>query len=265
MTRLTRSCLLLLSSACGPFESSAIAPHPTAAVERARAAGESFIDLPVPGYEPAVVAVPRPSTRRQPLLLAAHGAWDRAESHCALWRRVAGERGFILCPRGHRTNRKVPPEHAAYYYPDHFALAREVKAAMSALEASYPDRLDASAAIWAGFSQGAIQGALVIVLYPAQFPRAALIEGGNGFFDEWSPFAARKYARSGGQRVLFGCGSVYCVESAQRCAGYLQRSDVATRVFHAEGAGHSYGPAMEARARESFAWLIDGDARWSND
>jgi predicted esterase len=221
------------------------------------------VELEVPGYEPAVVSLPQTSSGRGPLLVAAHGAWDRPEPHCQLWRRVTKGRGFILCPRGKRTNRHTPPEHAAYFYPDHFALSREVLAAIDALSARYPEKLDRSAAVWAGFSQGAIHGALVVALHPTVFTRAALVEGGNGFFNEWSPFAARKYARGGGQRVLFGCGSPYCVRTAQRCAGYLEATGVAAFVTHAEGAGHSYGPTMERRLSEHFDWLVADDPRWA--
>jgi predicted esterase len=244
---------------CTPAEASANAPR----YVRSPETGETFVNLSVPGHTPAVVSIPKVKNQRLPLLVAAHGAWDRPEPHCELWRRVTRNRGFILCPRGQRTNRQVPLEHAAYYYPDHVALAREVLAAIEALSARYPDELDASAAVWAGFSQGAIHGALVIVLHPQLFPRAALIEGGNGFFNEWSPFAARRYARGSGQRVLFGCGSPYCVRSAERCAGYLQKTGVETLVAHAEGAGHSYGRTMEHKLREHFDWLVADDPRWA--
>jgi predicted esterase len=226
---------------------------------------EPFVALPVPGHEPAVVSVPQMGTGRRPLLVAAHGAWDRPEPHCALWRRLVGGRAFILCLRGQRTLSHVPHSHAAYYYPHHFALAREALAAINALAARYPEQLDPTAAVFAGFSQGAIQGALVAVLHPKVFPRAVLIEGGNGFFNEWSPFAARQFARGGGKRVLFGCGSPACVRTATRCAGYLERSKVDTRVLHAQGAGHSYGSIMEARLRENFSWLVADDPRWSVD
>lgn len=246
-----------LSSGC------AAAPAPLS--EPPREAHEGFVDLAVPGHDPAVVSVPRGASTRKPLLVAAHGAWDRPEPHCELWRRVVGDRAFILCPRGQRTNRHMPHAYAAYYYPDHFSLAREVLAAVEALSARYPDRVDASAAVWAGFSQGAIHGALVIVLHPQLFARAALIEGGNGFFDEWSASSARKYGRAGGERVLFACGSPACVRTADRCAGYLEHAGVDTRVAHAEGAGHSYGPTMEASLHESFAWLVADDARWASD
>ncbi len=251
-----------LSVGCAPVEASAAAPAtPSAASDRH--ADDSFVELEVPGFEAAVVSVPRGARGKRPLLVAAHGAWDRPEPHCELWRRVTNAHGFILCPRGQRTNRNTPPEHAAYFYPDHFALAREVLAAIQALTSRYPDELDPSAAVWAGFSQGAIHGALVVALHPEQFPRAALVEGGNGFFDEWSPFAARKYARGGAQRVLFGCGSPACVRTAERCAGYLQTTGVQTLVTHAQGAGHSYNSTMERRLREHFDWLVTGDPRWA--
>lgn len=222
-----------------------------------------MVELAVPGYDPAVVSLPRDTTRPRPLLVAAHGAWDRPEPHCQLWRRVTDANGFVLCPRGQRTNASVPHDRAAYFYRDHFALAREVLAAVDALASRYPTELDKRATVWAGFSQGAIQGALVIALYPELFPRAALVEGGNGFFDEWSPFAARKYANGGGERVLFGCGSVYCVRTAEQCAHYLEGGGVQTLVTHATGAGHSYGSRMERNLREHFAWLVADDPRWA--
>jgi predicted esterase len=227
--------------------------------------GGPFATLPVPGHHDAVVSVPNDAGSPRPLLVATHGAGDRAEWHCELWRAIVGDRGFVLCPQGRRTDARVPHEDAHYYYPDHFALDKEVRAAMAALRARYLDRVDDDRALYTGFSQGAIHGALVITLRPELFPRAALVEGGNGFFDEWSPYAARRFHDGGGERVLFACGSPACVRSAGRCAGYLDKTGVTTRVVHAEGAGHSYGPSMQAELRQSFEWLVEGDARWKVD
>lgn len=260
--------LVCWGAACSPVERPASpAEQATSPLEPPRdlsqRAGESFVDLDVPGHHPAVVVVPRPAPTRRPLLVAAHGAGDRAEWHCELWHGIVGERGFVLCPRGRRTDERVPHERAAYYYPDHFALDREVRAALAVLVARFPEQLDARGAVWAGFSQGAIHGAHVIVMRPEQFPRAALVEGGNGFFREWSAASARRYRRGGGQRVLFGCGSPWCVDTADTCAGYLERAGVAARVAHAEGAGHSYGPPMDTELRAHFEWLVEGDARWA--
>jgi hypothetical protein len=45
----------------------------------------------------------------------------------------------------------------------------------------------------------------------------------------------------------------------------LDQAGIATRVAHAEGAGHSYGPQMERRLKEDFAWVVADDPRWSTD
>jgi predicted esterase len=242
---------------CAPVESVA-----QSANDQLRAAPE-LKQLEVADHNPAIVSVPPHAGAPRLLLVAAHGAWDRAEGHCELWQEIVGDRAFVLCPQGRRTDRRMPHEHAAYYYPDHHALNEEVLAAISALEAQYPGRVDTTGAVYAGFSQGAIHGAQVIVLHPQLFPRAALVEGGNGFFKEWSRYAAQRYRAGGGERVLFGCGSPACVRTAERCAGFLRGADVSARVVHAEGAGHSYGAAMQSELAASFEWLVSGDARWA--
>jgi predicted esterase len=222
-----------------------------------------FVELAVPGHNQAIVSLPLGTSSPRPLLVATHGAGDRAEWHCELWRGIVGDRAFVLCPQGRRTDERVPHASAGYYYPDHFALDAEVRAAVAALRQRYREHLDVTQAVYAGFSQGAIHGSQVIVLHPDLFPRAALVEGGNGFFNEWSVQAARRYQAGGGKRVLFGCGSPACVRTAERCAGYLKKAGAEALVVHAEGAGHSYGLAMEAELRENFEWLVADDPRWT--
>lgn len=247
---------LALALGCAPMGSASSSSGPSL---------NPLVTLAVPGHGDAIVSVPSGADAPRPLIVATHGAGDRAEWHCRAWRDIVGDRAFVLCPQGRRTDERVPPERAGYYYPDHFALDREVHAAVQALRERYPERLDAQRAVYTGFSQGAIHGALVIALRPEQFPRAALVEGGNGFFNEWSPFAARRFREGGGERVLFACGSPACVRSAERCAGYLEKAGVATRIVHARGAGHSYGPTMQAELRGTFEWLVEGDERWKRD
>jgi predicted esterase len=265
-------CGLALAHACAPWHgdgglfSPSSAPEPIGASIPAADEDEgAFIELAVPGHNPAIVSLPRAASTPRPLLVAAHGAGDRAEPHCQLWRRITGAHAFVLCPQGRRTDERVPHAHAGYYYPDHFALDRELRAAVSALRERYPELLDAERAVYTGFSQGAIHGAGIIVLHPQMFPRAALVEGGNGFFNEWSPYAARKYQAGGGERVLFACGSPACVRTANNCADYLRQVGVQQRVVHAPGAGHSYGRLMETQLQASFAWLVAGDSRWETN
>lgn len=134
--------LSLLGVSCTRLEALRTAPPSGQPGASPREADGAFVDLTVPGFDAAVVSVPLTTGKRRPLLVAAHGAWDRPEPHCRLWRRVTSAHGFVLCPRGKRTNRHVPREHAAYFYPNHFELAREALAAIEALSARYPDQLD---------------------------------------------------------------------------------------------------------------------------
>jgi predicted esterase len=256
MARFRAVLVAALTLACAPMGSAAASSG---------VALSPLVTLPVAGHDAAIVSVPRASSSPRPLLVATHGAGDRAEAHCKAWRDIVGDRAFVLCPQGRRTDERVPPDRAGYYYPDHLALDREVRAAIQALRERYGELVDASRAVYTGFSQGAIHGALVVALRPELFPRAALVEGGNGFFNEWSPYAARRFREGGGERVLFACGSAACVRTAERCAGYLEKAGATALVAHARGAGHSYGPAMQAELRATFAWLVEGDERWSGD
>jgi predicted esterase len=225
--------------------------------------GAPFVELAVPNHRPAVVSLPLGATSRRPVLVAAHGAGDRPEWQCHVWRGIVGDRAFVLCPRGFPTNPYVPPEHTGYFYTTHHALAREIGLAFEALVKRFPDHVDPKDPVFAGFSQGAIFGALVLPRHPVRFARAALVEGGYGFFHEWNIHAAQTWTNRGGVRVLLACGRVRCVEQATPTAYYMKRGGLDARILHAEGAGHSYGGRMEIAVREAFGWLIEGDPRFA--
>jgi predicted esterase len=221
-----------------------------------------LIELPVPHHGPAVVSLPLGARSRRPVLVAAHGAGDRPEWQCHVWRRIVGDRAFVLCPRGFPTNPYVPSEETGYFYTTHHALGREITLALGALAARFGDHVDLEAPAYAGFSQGAIMGAILLPGHPARFSRAALIEGGYGLFHEWNIPVAQAFRRRGGQRVLLACGRPRCVEQARVSAGYMRRTGLEARVLYAAGAGHSYGGVMEEEVRKAFAWLTEGDPRW---
>jgi hypothetical protein len=105
-------------------------------------------------------------------------------------------------------------------------------------------------------------GALVLPRHPVRFARAALVEGGYGFFQEWNIPVAQTWKDRGGLRALLACGRVRCVEQADLTAYYMKRAGLTARVLHAAGAGHSYGGRMEIALREAFGWLIEGDPRF---
>jgi predicted esterase len=256
--------LVTACSACG-------APGRTGASDVGRSHGEqppeleaprALVALPVAGHNPAVVSVPAGATGRMPVLVATHGAGDRAEWHCEIWRGIVRGRGFVLCPQGRRMDDRIRHEDSLYYYPDHKVLDRELTAALDALGARFPEHADTSGAVYAGFSQGAIFGALIVAQRPDAFPRAILVEGGHGAYQEWNRAAAKSYATRGGKRVFFGCGGPWCDKNARGISALLEKAGAKARVAYAEGAGHTMTGAMEPELRAGFEWVIEDDPRW---
>jgi predicted esterase len=226
------------------------------------AAPAALVELEVPGHLPALVVLPLGASVPKPVVVATHGAGGRPDGPCRLWQALLADRAFVLCLRGIATNRFEPADRTGYYYPGHPALGQELSAALAALVARYPDYVDRAAPLYAGFSQGASMGALLLPSHSAGFARAALIEGGYGQFQEWNVAAARRFRAQGGERVLLACGRLRCLEQAQRTARYLERGGLRVRLLYAPSAGHSYRGAMEQELRRALDWLLEGDSRF---
>lgn len=223
-------------------------------------ADSPIVALAVPGFDPAIVSLPLGATSRRPVLVATHGAGDRPEWQCEMWRDIVGDRAFVLCPRGKRIDPKVPHEEAAYYYPTHYAIEREVAAALASLRESYEPFVDTERAVYAGFSQGAMMGGLVVMRNPSQFPRAVLIEGSYGQ-GQWVQIMARTFRRGGGERVLFACGGGYCADRARQSAQRVEQAGAKGKVVQGSG-GHTYGGGVGQAVKRAFDWVIEGDERW---
>lgn len=170
-----------------------------------------------------------------------------------MWRRITSGRAFVLCPRGTR----ISPHSRGYYYKNDPALEREVLAAVHAVRRAF-SRVDPGPAVYAGYSQGAMMGALMAERHPELFPRLVLVEGGH----DWDIPTARRWHDGGGRRVLFVCGRRACDKDAKRASGWLRHSGVKTRIEYAPGAGHTPSGRVAERVRAGFAWVVEGDVRW---
>ena len=180
-----------------------------------------IVPLPVEGFPDAVVSIPLGATSPKPVVVATHGMWDFPEGLCDDQRFIFHDRAWVICPRG----RPMPDKTFRYDSAD--SLAREIDADVRALATRYPGYVDDGPMLYTGFSLGAILGVAIVTREPARFPRAVLIEGGE---DRWTPALAAKYARGGGQRVLFACGLKGRVPSAQQAAATLTRAGVGARA-----------------------------------
>ena len=191
------------------------------------------------------------------MIVVTHGAGGSAEQHCQLWSRIAPERAILLCIRGRA---RGPNPADGEYYPDHPALERETFAALSALRTRYGERIAEGGVYYAGFSQGATMGALMLVEHAAEVKRLVLVEGG---FAEWSVARARAFRERGGERVLFVCGRKECADAARKSAYWFKLAGVPAQLEYVAGAGHSHDARVEARIISALPWLSASDPRWA--
>jgi lysophospholipase L1-like esterase len=217
-----------------------------------------IVPLAVDGFPEAVISVPLGATSPRPVVVATHGVWDFPEGLCDDQRWIFRDAAWVVCPRG----RPLPDKTFRYDGVD--ALRREIDADVRALDARYPGYVDDRAILYTGFSLGAILGVGVITREPARFPRAVLIEGGE---DRWTPALAARYAREGGQRVLFACGLRGRVPAARQAASMLERAGVPARVVLGKlpDAGqfiHWYNGPIADETRAAEPWLFESDPRW---
>jgi pimeloyl-ACP methyl ester carboxylesterase len=223
---------------------------------RPEATRGQFLTLDVPEFSAALVRLPS-SSARAPVIVVTHGAGGSAEQHCQLWSRIAPERAILLCIRGRA---RGPNPADGEYYPDHPALERETFAALSALRTRYGERIAEGGVYYAGFSQGATMGALMLVEHAAEVKRLVLVEGG---FAEWSVARARAFRERGGERVLFVCGRKECADAARKSAYWFKLAGVPAQLEYVAGAGHSHDARVEARIISALPWLSASDPRWA--
>lgn len=206
--------------------------------------------LDVPGWQPGLIYLPRASAPR-PVLLAAHGAGDSPEHQCELFRALTREQAVIVCPRGKALGKTQ--EHG-YYFANHIELEQEVLALVEQVRKHYSARLSEGPWVYAAYSQGATMGSLFLPKHGELFSHLLLIEGGSG---EWPPVSARQWTASGGQAVLFVCGTEPCFRRAEQSARTLnQHQPGSARAQWVQGAGHIYwGPVADFVAQELPGFL----------
>jgi predicted esterase len=180
------------------------------------------------------------------LLVAAHGAGGTPEWDCAYWRRLTQDQLFVLCLRGRSMGAS-----GGFYYPDHRALEGELVAAERAARDAEP-RIARGHGVYAGFSQGASMGSVMLSAHGAEFPYLILIEG----FELWNIPRARAFARAGGKRALLACGTRQCSSVAEQSVRWLGAGGIEARHEYAAGAGHTAGGAVAESVAAALPWLL---------
>ena len=218
-----------------------------------------FTNLTVPGFPTAVVSVPNGATSPRPLLIVLHGSGDRPDWNCDAWRHITRAQGFVLCPRGQDAPAESTKDDKRYTHRGGAYLRAHVDAALAALVARFAGYVDIDRVVVTGFSLGATQAAQLALEDPRRFSRVAQIEGGDGV---WTATNIRLFSTRGGRRVLFGCGSSWCIPVAKAAAERLKKGAVDSRVVYAN-VGHTTDRPLQEAIMRDLAWFLDGDVRWA--
>jgi pimeloyl-ACP methyl ester carboxylesterase len=188
-----------------------------------------------------------------------HGTSDRPDWNCDAWRHITRAQGFVLCPRGDDDPRESTPTDRRFTLRGGAHLRAYIEAAVAALGTRFQGYVDVQRPIVTGFSLGATEMAQLAVGDPDRYPRVALLEGGHSV---WTGSSISTFAAGGGARVLFGCGSAWCLPPARAAAKRLEHGGVAAHVVFAP-VGHTNDRPLQEALMGELPWFFDGDSRWA--
>jgi predicted esterase len=221
--------------------------------------GEPLIALEVTGFQPAVVSVPVSTQRPRPIVLALHGNYDRPEWQCGVWNQVVRERAFVLCPRG-IPRRGAPAAADRWEYASARAMKSEIEPAVAALRTRFAEFVADGPLLFIGFSLGAGYGAPLVQAAPELYSRVVFIEGGAS---AWNVAAAKRFAKTGGKKLILACGQAGCLAQVKQLGPALTRAGLDTRVGGSANAGHTYDGPVAQVVSDNWDWLTGDDPRFA--
>ncbi len=213
------------------------------------AAAGWLVELDVPGFGSAALAVPRAATQPRPIVVALHGAADRPEWSCGAFRGIAGPSAFVLCPRGIRRADSSESD-PRFTFGTADDTSRELRAALGELKRKFGRYVASGPIAFCGFELGADHAAWIAREEPSFFARLLLIEPGEL---AWSSSQAALFGRQGGVRVLFA-GSASNRDSLELKAVLTQRSGAQALAIGLDEGG--LGPVNVRRLAQSWSWLV---------
>ena len=205
------------------------------------------------GHE-AYVCPPLGAREPRPLIVAVHGAGDRAEWSCGGWRMVANEYAFVVCPQG------MKMDSTRFGWDSAETIRRRVAGALLAARARFGQYIAEGPMLYVGFSQGATLAGPTLLDPGQSFPFIALAEGGYGLLQDRS-FLGRLKAR-GVESVLLACGTPACFTSMRAAEPNLRAAGIQALIGGDPSAGHNLNREMQAGLRKVWPDLVAGLPNW---
>ena len=214
-------------------------------------AAESWlIDLEVPGFGSAKLAVPVTAREPRRIVIALHGAADRPEWACGAYRGIVGGKPFVLCPRGVKRN-DLSASADRYSFGSGDDTARELRAALTALKSRYGVYVAPGPVLLGGFEVGADHAAEIALQEPAFFARLLLVGASK---ETWPSSAAALFGRQGGELALFAGGPASKAELAWQ-AELTTRGGARAHAVALAGEPPDLGPDSVARLAHELGLL----------
>jgi predicted esterase len=217
--------------------------------------GVAWIEhLELDGGHEAYVCPPIGAREPRPLIVAVHGAGDRAEWSCGGWRMVAGEYAFVVCPQG----LKMDSTHFGWDSAE--TIRQRVASAIFAARARFGQYIADGPTLYVGFSQGATLAGPTLLDPKQSFPFIALAEGGYGLVRDRA-FLAKLKAR-GVQSVLLACGTPACFSSMRAAEPNLTSAGIQALIGGDPVSGHNLNGEMQAGLQKVWPDLVAGLPNW---
>lgn len=201
-----------------------------------------------------VVTLPLGATEQRPVIVAVHGAGDRADWACGGWRLGVESYAFVVCPSGR------PMGQSRYGWGSVGDIDAAIERALGETKRRFPQYLAPEPMIYAAFSQGAIMARPYLVANARRFPIIALAEGGYDYLRD--PEFARQYYAAGGRRVLLLCGTAQCRTSMSRAQSVLARAHLEVLVGGDLTSGHNLNAPMQFALRRIFPEFVAEVPEW---
>ncbi len=135
-------------------------------------AGEWLQRWTMPSGATVYVTPPQGATEPRPVVVAIHGAEDRADWACGEWRSTFSGFAWVLCPQG-------VPLRTAFAWNSETAIAKQAFEAVEALRARHGAYVAEGPLLYGGFGQGATLARFVVAAHPGVFDPVVLVEAGH--------------------------------------------------------------------------------------
>ena len=190
----------------------------------------------------------------RPLIVAVHGAGDRAEWACGGWRMVASEYAFVVCPQG------LKMDAMRFGWDSAETIRKRVKSAVVAARARFGEYIAEGPTLYVGFSQGATLAGPTLLDAEQPFRIIGLAEGGYGLIRDQRFLA--KLSDRGVQRVLLACGTPACFTTMKAAQPNFDKAQIELLIGGDPSSGHNLNGEMQAGLQRVWPAFVAGLPNW---